>query len=252
LALLDRALDALEYVAEQGNVRVGQLCDDLKLPRPTAHRLLTVLVARGYLAHDAAAHVYEPGPAMMSMATNAASGSVVHHGAPALVRLRDATGETANLAVLRGGRMVYGATVDGTVFPRMSVIVGQDVPAHAAAVGKAILAHLGDDERTRLVGPEPYKRYTEYTKQTREELDADLAEIAKRGYAVDNEEVDVDAVCIASVIFNQREEPIGAVSLSATTSRFPQDRWDQLGALVMECGSQLSKALQPSSSGRKR
>ena len=244
MAPLDRALDALEYVAERGSVRVGQLCEDLDLPRPTAHRLLTALVGRGYLTHDPLSHRYRPGPSIVSMGVSATNNSVIYHGEPALVRLREATGETANLAVLRGGRIVYAATLDGTLFPRMSVAVGQDVPPHAAAIGKAILVHLGESDRTRLLGPEPYFSCTERTLRSRRKLETELRKAAAHGYAVDNEEVTAGAVCIASAILDEKGNPVGAMSLSATTTRFPRERWDALGALVTESCSHVSSSLR--------
>ena len=247
MAPLDRVLDALEYVAERGSVRVGQLCEDLDLPRPTAHRLLTALVGRGYLTHDPLSHIYRPGPSMVSMGVSATNNSVIYHGEPALVRLREATGETANLAVLRGGRIVYAAALDGTLFPRMSVAVGQDVPPHAAAIGKAILAHLGEPDRTRLLGPEPYPRFTARTLQHRQQVAAELRRTASRGYAVDNEEVTAGAVCVASAILNEKGKPVGAMSLSATVTRFPPERWDDLGALVTESCRHVSDSLRAAS-----
>ena len=247
MAPLDRVLDALEYVAERGSVRVGQLCDDLDLPRPTAHRLLTALVLHGYLTHDPVSHLYRPGPSMVSMGASAANNSLVHHAEPALVRLRDATGETANLAVLRGGRIVYAAALEGSLFPRMSVAVGQDVPSHAAAIGKAILAHLGEPDRTRLLGPEPYLRCTERTLRSRRKLETELRRTAARGYAVDNEEVTAGAVCVAGPILDEKGKPVGAMSLSATVTRFPPERWDDLGALLTESCSHVSGLLRAAS-----
>jgi IclR family acetate operon transcriptional repressor len=248
MAPLDRVLDTLEYVAERGSVRVGQLCEDLHLPRPTAHRLVSALVGRGYLTHDPLSHLYRPGPSMVSIGVHAANSSLVYHAEPALVRLRDATGETANLAVIRGGRIVYAATLDGSLFPRMSVSVGQDVPPHAAAIGKAILAQLGEADRTRLLGPEPYPRFTERTLQYRKQLEAELMRTAARGYAVDNEEVTTGAVCIAGAILDEKGQPLGAMSLSATVTRFPAGRWDDLGAVVTESCSHVSGLLKAAAS----
>ncbi len=153
MAPLERAFDVLEYVADRGEVRVGEICQDLKLPRPTVHRLLTVLIDRGYLDHDPVRHVYRTGPTTTRIAAHTKASRVVQFGEPALVAMREASGETANLGIVRGGRIVYAATLDGFRFPRMSVTIGEDVPPHAAAIGKALLADLGEQERTRLLGP---------------------------------------------------------------------------------------------------
>ena len=150
MAPLERAFDVLEYVADRGEVRVGEICQDLKLPRPTVHRLLTVLIDRGYLDHDPVRHVYRTGPTTTRIAAHTKASRVVQFAEPALVAMREASGETSNLGIVRGGRIVYAATLDGFRFPRMSVTIGEDVPPHAAAIGKALLADLGEHERTRL------------------------------------------------------------------------------------------------------
>lgn len=249
---LDRVFDILEYVAERHDVRIGQVCEELNLPRPTAHRLLSQLVRRGYLSHDQVSHLYQAGPSLVAIGASAAYGSVVYHAESVLAKLREATGETANVGLLRGDRIVYAGTLDGSLLPRMSVVVGEEVPPHAAAIGKAVLAHIKEPDRTRLLGREPYRRFTHRTKWSRRQVEAELKLTAGRGYAVDNEEVTADAVCIGSVILGQRGEPVGALSLSATVARFRRESWDGLGALVAESCTHLSGLLAAASVAPKR
>jgi len=243
VAPLERAFDVLEYVADRGEVRVGEICHDLKLPRPTVHRLLTVLIDRGYLDHDPARHVYRTGPTTTRIAAHTKASRVVQFAEPALVALREASGETSNLAIVRGGRIVYAATLDGFRFPRMSVAIGDDVPPHAAAVGKAILADLGDQERTRLLGPEPYPHYTEHTITTRAALDAELARSLEKGFAVDCEEIDADAVCVAAAVHGEDGKPVAGLSVSATSSRLPPVALDELSELVVKWCKHVSSTL---------
>jgi IclR family acetate operon transcriptional repressor len=243
VAPLERAFDVLEYVADRGEVRVGEICQDLKLPRPTVHRLLTVLIDRGYLDHDPVRHVYRTGPTTTRIAAHTKASRVVQFGEPALVAMREASGETANLGIVRGGRIVYAATLDGFRFPRMSVTIGEDVPPHAAAIGKALLADLGEQERTRLLGPEPYPSYTERTITTRAALDAELARILERGFAIDCEEIDADAVCIAAAIHGEDGKPVAGLSVSATSSRLPPAALEQLSELVIKWCKHVSSVL---------
>ncbi len=243
MAPLERVFDVLEYVADRGDVRVGDICADLKLPRPTVHRLLTVLTDRGYLDHDPVRHLYRTGPTTTRIAANTNAAKLVKFAEPALVGLREISGETVNLGVVRGGRIVYAATLDGFRFPRMSVAIGDDVPPHAAAVGKAILASLPDNDRTRLLGPEPYTGYTERTLTTRAALDVDLERTAKRGFAIDSEEIDADAVCVAAAVHSEDGNPVGSISVSATSSRLPPRAIEELSELVVKWCNHVSSAL---------
>ncbi len=247
MAALDRALDVVEYVSERGETRVGDLCHELKLPRPTAHRLLSMLEQRGYIEHDPVTHLYRPGQTIARLATRSSLLMLVQNAEPALVRLREETRETVNLGAVQGGRIVYAATLDGDLMPRMSVTVGQDVPAHAAAIGKAILAALPDAERSRFLGREPYPRYTRRTITARSSLDAELSAIAEHGYALDNEEVDAGAVCVAAAVRGSENRPIGAISVSASAARFQPDMWPTLGRLVRSWSDHVSMMVRPSS-----
>ena len=215
MTALDRALDVLEYVNERGAVRVGELCLDLKLPRPTAHRLLSLLEQRGYVLHDLSTHLYGPGPGILRLAAQRVVSSLVQFAEPALVRLREETRETVNLGVVQGGRIVYAATLDGVLMPRMSAGVGEDVPPHTTAIGKAVLAALPEKERSRFLGREPYPRYTQRTITARSSLDAELSSIVDQGYAIDSEEMDMGAVCVAAVVRDAHRQAVGAISVSS-------------------------------------
>lgn len=233
----------MEYVNERGAVRVADLCVDLKLPRPTAHRLLSSLEQRGYVQHDPATHLYGPGPGILRLAAQRAVSSLVQCAEPALVRLREETKETVNLGVVQGGRIVYAATLDGVLMPRMSVKVGEDVPPHATAIGKAILAALSHNERSRFLGREPYPRYTQRTITARSSLDAEFSSIVEKGYAIDSEEMDVGAVCVAAVVRDVHRDPVGAVSVSASAARVTPETCAGLGRSIMAWCDHVSTML---------
>lgn len=243
MPVFDRAFDVMEYVNGRGAARVGDLCADLKLPRPTAHRLLSLLERRGYVQHDPSMHLYVPGPGLLRLAAQRPVSSLVQCAEPALVRLREETRETVNLGVLQGGRIVYAATLDGVLMPKMSVMVGQDVPPHATAIGKAILATLSDQERSRFLGREPYPRYTRRTITSRSSLDAELSSIAEQGYAIDAEEVDVGAVCVAAVVRCPDGEALGAMSVSASAARVTPEACGNLGKLIVAWCDHVSAML---------
>ncbi|MDA8290126.1 MAG: IclR family transcriptional regulator [Actinomycetota bacterium] len=247
MALVDRIFDVLEYVAEHEPARVVDLCTDLGLPRPTVHRLLATLIARGYVQHDADGHVYRIGRVLASLSSRGGlTSKIVEMAEPALVRLRDITGETVNLGVVTGGRIVYAAALEGSRVPRMSVDVGQDVPPHAAAMGKAILAALPRERRAALLGPEPYPRYTAQTIGSLDVLVGELELTTTRGYAVDQEEVDLGAVCVAAAIVGPSGVPVAGLSVSGTTSRIDVAQQRELGKQIIEWCEHVSALLAPS------
>jgi DNA-binding IclR family transcriptional regulator len=148
--------------------------------------------------------------------------------------LRHATGETVNLGLLRQGRITYAAIFEGRHALRMQASVGDEVPPHATALGKAVLAALPAPERAALLGPEPYTRFTSQTIVTASQLEGELARVAVQGYALDQQEVEVGAECIAAAILGSTGRPIGGLSISAVSARMPK------GAARRELGQAIA------------
>ena len=220
---ITRALDLLESLAVAGEASLADLSTELDFPRASTHRLIVSLEKRGYVEHDEQAGVYRLGPSVVGLAAGRTESAIVRHAAVALTRLRATTGETINLATLSGSRIVYAATVSGLHQPRMSATVGQEVEAHATALGKAILAGLPPDRRAPLLLPGPYPAYTPATITDPSVLAIELGETAERGYATETEESTLGAACIATAIFARNGVPVGAISVSGVPARLPAE-----------------------------
>lgn len=240
---IDRLLDLLELLGERGELSLAEAAALLGTSRPTAYRLLIKLQSRGYADHLSQDHRYQLGPAIRSLISQFDLSTIVRQAGPALADLRASTGETVNLAVVRRGRIAYSAILDGHYALRMSASIGQEVPPHAAALGKAILSAMSPDERYLLLGPPPYRRYTANTHVEPDALDQDLAMTRARGYAIDREEVDMGAVCIAAPIRGSEGMPIAAISVSAVAARFPEAKWSRVGRAVKQWSDRISAEL---------
>jgi DNA-binding IclR family transcriptional regulator len=216
---LDRSLDVLEFLAQRGEAGAGEVSQELALPRASVYRLLNTLEIRGYIARVPRSKRFRLGLAIRALASQADTSLVASLAAPALADLCAKTGETANLGVLSGGRIFYGASRDGPHVPRMPATVGEEIEPHATAIGKVILAAMPPRDRLALLGKEPYVAFTDRTVTTAEELEHELTETAKRGYAVDEEEIAVGAVCIAAAVLNNKGYPVAALSISGINAR---------------------------------
>ena len=92
------------------------------------------------------------------------------------------SGETTNLAVLDGDRIVNVAEAIGPAGIALRTWIGQSCPAHATSSGKVLLASLGDEElRTRL--PVRLESFTDSTVVSRADLEAELQTVRERGWA---------------------------------------------------------------------
>ncbi|MEU4726307.1 IclR family transcriptional regulator [Nonomuraea dietziae] len=241
---LERALDALELLAEGRHTTLAGLARRLGASRATVHRLLAVLQERGYVRHVPETHEYRLGPALTDLVARSDAGSLVSLAEPAMAALSTLTGETINLAVLRRGRIVWADTVDAVHAIRLTTTLGERVPPHATAIGKAILAALPKSEWEALLGPEPYTRLTEATRTTLATLCPDIEAARADGYALDQEESELGGVCLAAAVLGRAGRPVGAISVSAVAVRLPRQRWAQVGEAVREWCAQVSERIQ--------
>lgn len=237
---LERAFDLLEVLADAGGVLgLSDLAARSGLPMPTIHRLVRTLVKMGYLRQDASRR-YTLGPRLIRLGESA--GRLLGSWArPYLAELMESTGETANLAVLESGEVVYVGQVPSRHSMRMFTEVGRRVQPHCTAVGKALLAQLPDDQAARAVGPGPLTAHTAYTVTEPAELLRQFADIREQGYAVDDQEQELGVRCIAVVV--PGAPTATALSVSGPEGRIRAMDEKELVATAQEIASRLGAAL---------
>jgi IclR family acetate operon transcriptional repressor len=243
---LDRAFDLLEALADGAELGVTELAHRTELVPSTVHRLLGTLAKRGYVAQSADSGLYRLGYKVAEIAGGLEQ-ALMHLRAvarPHLERISAQTGETVNLVVLEGERVVYVDQVEGTRRVRMFTAVGTAALAHTTGAGKAILAYGGPDTAKLLYeGREPLERLTPGTLVTLAELEDDFARIRARGYALDEEEHEVGVGCIAAPVFDEAGAPVAAISVSGPTTRILASDLGELAGLVVRHAGEASVAL---------
>ena len=213
-----RAFEVLEILAEHGPLSLSRLAAAAGLPLSTIHRLVGTLSALGYVRADA--KEYSLAPRLIHLGERS-SRMLSRWAIPHLTGLVDELGETANLAMLDGDRIVYVAQVPSRHSMRMFTEVGRRVLPHCTAVGKALLARLPDAEVDAIVGRTGLPAHTEHTITTRAALAAALGQIRVFGYAVDDGEQEIGVRCVA-VAPTGSALPLG-LSISGPAPRMTED-----------------------------
>lgn len=154
--------------------------------------------------------------------------------------------ETVQFAVLDGLEMTYLARHDGRQQVRLSSGVGRRLPATCTATGKAALASLDDAElQRRLTGVRTLPVLTRHSHRTVDELLADLREVRRRGYAIDDEETAEGVVCYGVMIpSRQAGEGPGAASITLLKARATAERVPSLIADLRWLAAALSDPLR--------
>lgn len=193
---LERAFDLLELMADAGGeLGLSQLSTSSGLPQPTIHRLLRTLLRRGYV-RQLPSRRYALGPRLMRLGESATS-LISAWARPHLAGLADATGETANMAMLDGDLAVYVAQVPSRHSMRMFTEVGRRVHPHCTGVGKAMLAQLPEDSVRGILARTGMPAETGRTITSVDTLLAELKRVRDGGYAVDDGEQEVGVRCFA-------------------------------------------------------
>jgi len=242
---LTRGLSLLECLARaEVGLSLTDIAHRVSLPPSTTHRLLSTLERGGYVyqAGDlgkwyVGLHAFTVGSSFL------ASRDWVAQSHPYMRRLMEQSGETANLAILDGTEAVFIDQVQCRETMRTIVRLGSRVPLHASGVGKAIFAALPDEQIEAIVKVKGLPRITENTITAPETMWASLRVIRQRGFSFDDEEHLIGTRCVASPIYDEHAEVLGAISLAGPVSRLPDSRIKQLGPIVAHIAEDITKKL---------
>lgn len=246
-----KALNILETLAQQGRPMSAQdvatACD---LSRPTAFRLLTTLMSRGFVRTDGR-HNYMLGTMLVSLGSIALSGINLNDLArPFLHELCVVSGETANLSILDGSDILYVGkeeslhSAHNPHFVQLRSTIGTRLTAHSSALGKAMLANLPPEICQRLLTQAaPLRAYTSHTLTDIDALTDELAKIRETGYAIDDREVDEGTRCVAAPIFDSTGAVVAAMSIAGPAYRLTVEQLHAFSGDVIRMAQTLSAQL---------
>ena len=139
IGAVGNVLRLLRLFEDRDAIRVNQVARDMGLSRSTVHRMLTTLSYYQFVEQDEYSRAYKPGPALVDIGLSAVSKIDIRAAShAALAHLRDLTGETTHLGIMRGATdVLYLDSVESDQVVRASSRIGWIFPAHSTAGGKA-------------------------------------------------------------------------------------------------------------------
>jgi DNA-binding IclR family transcriptional regulator len=225
--------------------RQVELARALDASPSTLSRSLASLVELGFLRHDEETAVYRLGPTIVSLAGAAINEyDEVRQSYSELHALMAETHLGANLGVQHGWSVMYLMHVDGPKMKRGNTLIGRRVPLHATALGKVILAGMGDDAVRAGYAAHPPEAYTVATITDLEALHVAIAQARRRGYAVEREELALGRGCIAVPIMGRNGGVAAAMSLSGPNDAIRLDEHESTYAgLLLDAADRISTRL---------
>ncbi|MFI6481438.1 IclR family transcriptional regulator [Nonomuraea sp. NPDC050663] len=245
MQVLSRALNVLKKlsVTPQG-MTLQELHEELEIPIGSMHRLLAALVEEQYITRSPHNRRYFLGSAAAELVGAPAAHSSLVPAPELLVRANKESGETVFLTSLTGSRIVCISIVEATHPLRLFVQLGQEMPWHAAAAARSVLAYLPQETIDGIVSGLEFNAYTPGTPKTPEEVRAHLAEIRSRGYDVCENELDENVWAVAAPVFTSTGVVVASVTLAAAGHRMRDPiRRVQATEIVLRTARAMSEEL---------
>ena len=219
LHTLERGLKVLNcFDHNTPSMKLSEVAKASDLSPAVARRCLNTLIHLGYIAqHDRQfmlkPKVLELGSAFID------SMNLDTTVSPHLQALREATGDSASLAVLSGQDILYLVHVTTNRPFRLRAGAGTRFPAHATSLGRVILAFMPDQDIQEFLSNAPFDKLTSNTLNTRDELSRRFKHIREKGFETAQDELDYGIISIAAPIFDKERRVVAAINCSTSTSR---------------------------------
>ena len=225
--VLERTFSILEIFDEdRPEWSTTEVARALDLPIPTVHRILAALKRHGYVSQHEETKRFRLGVAALQLGDRARAVVDLRSVAiPALRRLAHDAGETALLTVLAPGRD-RGMCLERVETPqplRLSVTPGRQLPLHAGASQKVLLAYLDESDVERVIGA-GLEHLCHSTITDPGLLREELATIRRRGWASSYEETNLGVWGVAVPVLSARGDIVCAVGIAGPSARLTPAR----------------------------
>src|SRR5690348_1877807 len=242
---IERAAAILRLLSGRSRrLGVVELAGQLGLPKGTVHGILRTLQGVGFVEQDAESGKYQLGAALLHIGSSYLDANELRTRALNWAdALATQSGESVRIGTLHDKQVLIVHHVFRPDDSRQALDVGSLVPAHASALGKALLAHhrylLGD------LGSEPLASYTPATLTAVKDLQHDLDDVRERGWASEVGEMFPGVASIAAPIEDRRGVIAGAISISGPIERLCEDGQPrpELVGHVMQTARTVSREL---------
>lgn len=216
---VDNALHLIQVLRDEGRLRVKDAAELLGIAPSTAHRLMSMLVYRGFAEQDES-RTYLPGPAIgvPPVAANWTR-DFKNRAQPHLELLLSQLDETVNLMIRVGTSVRFLLTLESSNFLRVGDRQGTVLPARLASGGKAMLAELPPEHLVRLYQSPSAYAAEPMTPDEFESLTRELRGVSSRGYALNNGETENGLAAVGVVLLGRDGTATGAFSVAAPTVR---------------------------------
>jgi len=242
---VDNALNLLEeFKGDRDELGVTELSKRLNLHKNKIFRLLATLEARGYIEQNKATENYRLGVKSLELGqTFIKHLGLVRQAKPFLRTIVEKCNEMAYVGIIRQHSVIYLDVEEANQMIKVENLVGWRIPIHCTAIGKAQVAYSSEEELEKLGILNHMERFTPNTIVDKVEFIKHLKEVAKRGYAIDNEEYNWGVRCVGVPLRDYTGRVVGGISVSGPSFRMTDEVLKKIIPVIKAAGESASKRL---------
>ena len=211
---LARGLSVMRaFTSQNQHLTLSDVSRIVALPRATVRRCLLTLQTLGYV--ESKARYFSLSPKVLTIAQAYLTSSVLPRVSQGfLERLSAQIGESCSMSILHGQEVIYVARSARKRMASLHREVGTQLPAHCTSMGRVLLAALSEPELEAFLAEATLTRYTPLTVTSPSKLMTILRKVAKEGYCIVDEELEVNLRAIAVPVRNAAGAVVGALNVS--------------------------------------
>lgn len=245
IELVDKLVRLLEALRDApAGLTLHELAVRTGYVKSSIHRAVQSLKHHGYVEQPVSGGRYRLGIRILLLARGLKEGiGLLTYARPSMEALGAAFGESVYLAVLRGGRGIFVEVIETRKELRLVGPLDAVVAYHATAAGKAIAAFLPAAARDVLLAQLEPERVTSRTRTRRADVGREWEQVARRGYAINDEETIVGAYFLAAPVFDAERAVCGSISIGLPKPRFTTALGRRMAAQLTTACTRLSETL---------
>jgi len=236
-----KAFELLFHLARAGSSSLAKLSRDTGWDKATALRYLNAMETKGVVERRDGD--WTLGLALLELASRVpVTENIASRVKPVLAEMARTTGETANLSAMVGSDLMYIAKADGARALRLRTNPGDRLPLYCTAGGKCILSRLPTMLRAQYFAEAHLVAVAPRTITDPDRLAEEIEKTIRRGWAIDDEELEPGLICYAMPLDLPRYGFSGALSVSGPSGRMSQAQ-DEILATLRWATTELQETL---------
>lgn len=242
---VDRALSILEMLSDyEDGLGITDISLKLDMHKSTVHRLLNTLMHKGYIHQCKVTSKYTVTFKLFELGSKKVNKlDISSISKPHLEELMKRTNEVVHLGVRENQDIIYISKVEPEKSIQMYTRIGMRKPMYCTAMGRSIMIDMSESRISDIWNVSEIIKFTDKTITELEDFINFMKDVKNKGYALDNQEIELGIRCISAPIRDYTGNICAAVSISSSILHFTEDKIEEFSKLILEYTNKISREL---------